>query len=445
MTHRTLAVLFLALGSAIAGEAAAADAPADAAAEACGRQDLRCWQALHSSECSRAASTLATCLVFLQRLETARRGSYSSGVTLLLAETLHGLARKDVASEVKARYLERSRAAYGQVVKNEPFNAAGYLGLAEVAETGEARVDWLRGAVHAEFKPAHMELLANALSKEVGGHVGDVEAARVIEDAYTYESTNTERWRYGASAWQRYTNALELYPSVVTERALENVVIRIKDDIDYSLLQRALLEPESHLAYLDQAFVALCEKSIAEIVSLDECMAGIELAVATAEASAAPGSRRVLAEAVLTGMRTIAGESPPGSPEARSKFPGWIDRLLAVRLDAVDVAVDLLEARADYAADLQERVDALLAAIALLPNRGDVRLKLGVTYVTLQFWPEALEQLRVAKFFLPAEEHEVVDKLVETADRGYQARFLPPDLAEDGEPERYAFRPLTTE
>jgi hypothetical protein len=40
----------------------------------------------------------------------------------------------------------------------------------------------------------------------------------------------------------------------------------------------------------------------------------------------------------------------------------------------------------------------------------------------------ALEQLRVARFFLPVEEHERVDKLVETADNGYEASFLPPDV-----------------
>jgi hypothetical protein len=40
-------------------------------------------------------------------------------------------------------------------------------------------------------------------------------------------------------------------------------------------------------------------------------------------------------------------------------------------------------------------------------------------------WPEALEQLRVAKYFLPPEEHERVDELAETADKGYQARFGP--------------------
>jgi hypothetical protein len=34
--------------------------------------------------------------------------------------------------------------------------------------------------------------------------------------------------------------------------------------------------------------------------------------------------------------------------------------------------------------------------------------------------------LRVAKFFLPAEEHERVDSLVAKADKAYQASFFPP-------------------
>jgi hypothetical protein len=76
---------------------------------------------------------------------------------------------------------------------------------------------------------------------------------------------------------------------------------------------------------------------------------------------------------------------------------------------------------------LLERADALLSAIHLVPGRGDLRVKLGATFVELRFWPEALEELRVARFYLPPEEHERVDRLVETADKAYQARFLPPD------------------
>jgi hypothetical protein len=423
--HRALAILFAGAFRAFADEAAPAEGSA-----ACERQ-LRCLQELHASECAEAAATLETCLVFLQRLETVRRqDSYASGVALLLGETLHGLSRRDVSPQSKERYLQRSRAVYREVVKNEPFNASGYLGLAEAAEAGEERVEWLRGAVRAEFQPVHMELLALALSTEIGGHTGDLEAARVTEDAYTYESTDTEKWRYGAAAWQRYTEAVDRYPSAVSERSLENVVTRIKDDIDYPLLQRMLLEPESYLAYLADAFATMCDKSIAEIFNLDECMAGLELAVSTAEGSVSSGSRRLLAEAVLTGMRTIAGESPPLSPAVQGRFSDWIDRLLTTRLEPVDVSANLFEARADYTAELLKRGDALLSAIELSPNRGDLRLKLGATYVDLRAWLEALEELRVARVLLPPEEHEHVDKLFETADKAYQARFLPPGVTE---------------
>jgi len=57
-------------------------------------------------------------------------------------------------------------------------------------------------------------------------------------------------------------------------------------------------------------------------------------------------------------------------------------------------------------------------------------LKLGATYVSLWWWPEALEQLRVAKFFLPLDEHERVDRLIETADARYQARLQFSNLSE---------------
>jgi hypothetical protein len=421
LMNRALVILSVGVVWALADEAVPAEQ-----LSGCGGQDLRCWQELFSSECVRSGSTTETCLVFLQRLETARRGPPASAGALLLGETLERLSRKDVSPEARERYLERSRAAYRQVVRNEPLKASGYLGLAEVARTGEERVEWLRGAVQAEFQPVHMELLANALSTEVGGHTADLEAARVLEDAYTFESTNTEKWRYGASALQRHTEALDRYPSAANDRSLANVLTRIKDDIDYPLLQRTLLEPESRLAYLADAFATMCEESIAEIVSLDECMAGLESAVATAERSVFAGGRRLLAEASLTAMRTVAGESLPRSPAAQIKFVDWIDRLLLIGLEPVDVAANLLEARADYTANLLDRADALRRAIELSPNRGDLRLKLGATYVSLRAWLQALEQLRVAKFFLPPEEHERVDNLVETADKAYQARFYPP-------------------
>lgn len=391
--------------------------------------DLGCWQQLYGSECATAAASLEICLVFLQQLETARRRqAYSPDLALLLGETLHSVARRDVPPAAKERYLERSRAAFSEVVRREPLRAAGYLGLADVAEQGEDRVKWLRGAVQAEFQPAHMEMLANALSGRIGGQEADLEAAHFLEDAYTYESTAGERWRYGATAWQKYRAAMDLYPTAGSERALQNVALRIQDDIDYSLLQRALLDPESHLASLADSFATLCEKSIAAIVTLDECMAGLELAVARAEGPISAGSRRLLAEAALAGMRTIAGEALPASLIVQKRFRDWLDRLLLTAPEPVDVTVNLLEARADYTAMLLDRADVLLAATELTPNRGDVRLKLGATYVSLRLWPEALEQLRVARFFLPAEEHERIDRLEATADEAYQARFEPPGV-----------------
>ena len=112
-----------------------------------------------------------------------------------------------------------------------------------------------------------MELLANALSEGNGQApelkaARELEAASVIENAYTYASTSTERWRYSVNALRRYTEAVERYPSATTERAVDNVVLRVKDDIDYPLLQRMLLMPESYLPYLADAFTTMCEKSI---------------------------------------------------------------------------------------------------------------------------------------------------------------------------------------
>jgi hypothetical protein len=425
LMQRALAILFVGAFLGVADEAAF---PQEAAP--CARGDLACWHERRGSQCSLPQSTLEVCQVFLQQLETARRGSYSTGMALLLGETLRDAARKDASPQAKERFLQRARAAYREVVKNEPFNASGYLGLADVAETGAERVEWLRGAVGAEHRPAHMELLASALSQE-GGQTAELEAARVIEDAYTFESTDSERWRYSVVALRRYTEAVARYPSAVSQRSVDSVLLRVQDDIDYPLLQRMLLMPEAYLAHLADAFTTMCEKSIAAIVSLDECMAGLELAVATAEGSESSGTRRLLAEATLAGMRTIAGEALPRSAQARRTFIDWIDRLLMTDLEPVDVAADLLEARADYSPNLLERAEALQAAIELSPNRGDLRLKLGATYVSLWFWPEALDQLRVAKFFLPLDEHEPVDKLIETADKRYQARFFPAAYVEE--------------
>ena len=348
---------------------------------------------------------------------------------LLLGETLSGLAERDVPAEVKEAYLVRSRAAYREVVRNEPLNASGYLGLAKVAETGEQRVEWLRGAVQAELKPVHMELLARAVSTEVAGYLGHREASGLLEHAYALEATETEKWRFGAEAWERHKIAVTRYPSTAADRSLANVVLRIHDDIDYPLLQRVLRQPESHLAFLVDAFATMCETSIAEIISLDECMAGLESVVARAEISVSYGERRLLAEAALTGMRTIAGESLPQSAEARGKFLDWIGRLLLTRLEPVEVSADLLEAQADYTSNLLDRADALVAAIELSPNRGDLRLKLGATYVSLRSWPEAVEQLRVAQYLVPPEEQERADRLFATADERFQRRFEPPDRA----------------
>src|SRR6185436_3547633 len=100
-------------------------------------------------------------------------------------------------------------------------------------------------------------------------------------------------------------------------------------------------------------------------------------------------------------------------------------------LSAVEVAADLLEAHSDFTDDLRERVGALLPAIELSPNRSDLHLKLGAAYVNLQAWPEALDQLRIADYLLlpeEREEHELVARLVETASKAYEARFLPSEV-----------------
>lgn len=424
--RRALAILCLAVLS------AAADEPARAQpGGGCGREDVACFRTLSEQGCSKEPSTLEACLVFLQQLETARRRSPSVDLLLLLGDTLKGLSQSnELPLEVQARYLARARAAYGQAVQQAPFNAAGYLGLAELAETGDERVEWLRGAVRAEYQPVHMEMLANTLSADSFGMAGDLEAMRVFEDAYTYETTNTEKWRYGVSALRSYSEAAELYPSAVTQRSIENVVLRIYDDIDYPLLQRALLVPEAHLPYLADAFATLCEKSIVVIVESTECMEGLELAVTTAEGPVSAGARRWLAEAVLKGMRTIAGESLPQSAEALRRFPEWLMRLLDTRPEPTDLEADLLEALADYTADLPDRVGILRAAIGIAPNRGDLRLKAGATYVELEFWTEALEELRAAKIALAPEEHEPVDALAAKAEERYQAQFFPPEVVD---------------
>ena len=208
MLYRALAILAVVLLTTVADVAAAAEIPA-----ACERGDLNCLQELRKSECMQAAATLETCLAFLQRLETVRQRSRSPDLTLLLGDTLQGIAgRNEVSPQARDEYLRRSRTAYRQVVKDQPFRASGYLGLADVAETGEERVEWLRGAVHAEYRPEHMELLATALTTDIRGQEADLEAARLIEDAYTYEVANKEKWRYGASALLRYTEVAERYP-----------------------------------------------------------------------------------------------------------------------------------------------------------------------------------------------------------------------------------------
>jgi hypothetical protein len=369
-------------------------------------------------------------LFFLGRIETARRASNSPEVALLFGETLHELAQENVPAEVKAMYLERSRAAFRDVVRMQPLNAQGYLGLAKVAKTGEERVDWLRGAVQAELQPAHMEVLATAVATEVGGHVAEIEASGLFEQAYTLEASAAEKWRYGAAAWATYRDAVRLYPSAVRERSLENVVLRIHDDIDYPLLQRMLREPQAYLAFLADAFATMCEKSIAEILTLDECLMGLESTVATAEGIISYGDRRLLAEAALRAMRTVAGESLPRSPEVREKFVEWIGRLLVTRPEPMDLSADLLEAQADYTPTLLDRAEALRLAVELSPNRGDLRLKLGATYVSLRLWAEALDQLRVAQYLVPPEEQERWSTLFATADERYQTRFQPPDVGE---------------
>ncbi len=157
--RRALAILCVAVSCAAVREPVRAQPSAQ-----CGREEVACFHELYEQECLEAPK-FERCLVFLQRLETTRQGSPSVDLALLLGETLTGLSRKDeLAPEAQARYLARARAAYGQAVRRAPSNAAGYIGLAALARTGKERVQRLRGAVRAEYQPAHM-----ARGNAVGG------------------------------------------------------------------------------------------------------------------------------------------------------------------------------------------------------------------------------------------------------------------------------------
>jgi len=257
-------------------------------------------------------------------------------------------------------------------------------------------------------------------------HTGDLEfraraRGRVYAGSYAAEKV---------ALWPRWRGSVRRRrgPYLLGKRASERCKTSdsLKADIDYPVLQRILLEPASHLPYLADAFATLCRRASPRSSRSTSAWRVSRLAVATGRLVGSR-TRRWIAEAVLRGMRTIAGEVrlDRRAPTEVSA----LDRQAVARALAGGRGADLLK-RAPISRKTSSRERRRCCRRSLCPNRSDLRLNSAPRYVNLQLWFEALEQLRVADYLVLPESTRSTPRgeASSNANKAYDARFLPPDV-----------------
>ena len=185
-----------------------------------------------------------------------------------------------------------------------PNNADALLGLANVAETEQERVQRLRDVVAADpDKPLYLDFLARALLPIEGS---ELEAAALYERAYEaalYEREAQLSRNSAGYAWRFARNAIWQYERAgASERAK-----RLREHVvaDYDLPARldevADATPEN-VASLKQSLQDLCGQVAMNVFGAKPCLDGIERAVAATDRARARGNAAVLEQAVSDAM-----------------------------------------------------------------------------------------------------------------------------------------------
>ncbi len=290
---------------------------------------------------------------------------------------------------------ELSRIANREVLANQTngfFAGGAYVGLANLAETHDERLGFLQSAVRADPDDMSLpELLAMHLSQRTDD-ASFAEAAEHMRRAYTLrarrdpDGTDLKRWHVGASVVGYYTRSEQ------PDKAAE-FLEQLRRDSRMDVLAEDVLSVRfaNDSRHAEQALRTACSRYIVGLFGADTCMNGITTLVDAVDTAAPDEHHLRLASVATEGMADlITGQD---EETYREIFVPILRRWVDYGVHTASVFMRY----SNNVGDAELSLWALENAVELEPDNGQYRYWLGIRYLDLGRYDEALEQLQRAR------------------------------------------------
>jgi tetratricopeptide (TPR) repeat protein len=362
----------------------------------CSVDDLRCLTEGLQQACEQPASVEESCVTWLSRVDRLDLTQYPEA-QLLMAGSYYTLASRIASSEADAaRYRERSRIAYQEVLALWPTGEYGFranLGLANLADNGADKILFARrGMQAAPGDERAMRALAMILVSR-GEVVDRREAAGLYLDAFA-ASGRPFSWYYAYRAIGIY-EGIGLYEQASAAREMVERVSEVQRmSIDISSGRIA-----QDLSLAGEVLEVACDAYYIEISGSETCANAVDALATEASRLSVPLERRKAVVDVATegirllgaaGDRTLTLEEiSQRQQQQREHLQTWIDNGSAAAATYVRLA--------ELTPDLDERVATMERAVELAPNNGQFRYWLALEYIEQGKPDDAMEQLQAAR------------------------------------------------
>lgn len=280
---------------------------AGAQATSCPLTDYECVQQEYPKVCfdEQRKVRLEPCVAWLHEIEqspSTEVRSSAAGIYLLIG------THATTASQTRQDLRDRSAALIRGILDEDPNNADALLGLANLAETEQERVQRLRDVVAADpDKPFYLELLARALLSVEGG---ELEAAALNERAYeaALDERKAQLSRNSASyGWRFARDAIWLYERAGAPERADRLREQVVADYDLpARLEEVADATPGDAANLQQILQSLCDQVAMNLLGAKPCLDGIDRAIHATDRARARGNAADLEQAVSDAMLKAA-------------------------------------------------------------------------------------------------------------------------------------------
>lgn len=360
-------------------------------------------------------STGETCSAWLD--ETQRRPDASAPeVQILIGSAQRAMSAFFSADlETNQLYVGQATATFRQLSDQQPDNASARIGLATLAATPEARLEYLRQAVAID--PSNLRIVDGFVSTLLHlGTPGILDGIDVMQHIYREVDTLDEaaRWRLAFSIVVSY-RGLGLPQRPELEADLTAFLAEAREDFRWDdmlaeILRAPMVDAGRTAAYLS----TMCHRHAHTLFGSTECFDSL---TAVAEAAAGSGGSDAgfrLADAVASMMMSVSSFSflfEGQYPDWHEQFRGLLQSMMSNGIEPPTT----FHAYPRFEADPQVRLLTLERGSVLFPQDGNVALALGSEYLIRGRNDEAIVQFHIAREYLPEYAKGGVDNFMRIA------------------------------